>query len=50
MNPRDTGRRELARDRAGVVCVHLLAGEVALAEPDHVAVAQVDGGQDLERR
>jgi hypothetical protein len=32
-----------------IVRVHLLAGEIALAEPDDPAVAEVDGRQNRER-
>jgi hypothetical protein len=48
VDPRSAGRSELPGSVAGIVVVDLLAGEVALAEPDDVAVTQVDGGQDHE--
>ena len=49
MDPARARRGETTGHRHGIVRVHLLAGEVTLPEPDDLAVAQVDRGQNRER-
>jgi hypothetical protein len=49
MDPLRARGGEPARHGHRIVRVDLLAGEIALAEPDDLAVAEIDRGQNRER-